>query len=156
MVDFAAEVVRAMGYETAHTVVRTEKGIRLLMCGEIVLAMIDVCLMDVSSEILLLFQEDKTHFAPSEAQLMAQDRNLSGEQHEKGDFGPFPMFYKIQVTADLDRSVRFGQYPKTKTIVYRHAPRVPSSRSEGMRPPRQSQTRALVLSGLQKIHLTNI
>lgn len=48
--------------------------------------------------------------------------------------GTFPIFYKIEVTADLDHSVRFGQYPKTKTVVHRHTPRVPSRRDYGMRP----------------------
>ena len=48
--------------------------------------------------------------------------------------GTFPRFYKITVTADLDHCVRFGQYPETQTVVYRHTPRVPRRRSDGMRP----------------------
>jgi hypothetical protein len=72
--DFAAELLRVMGYERDETLVRTRKSIWLCMCGEIVFAKTDVCLMDVSSQILLLVQEDKMHINPSdpEAQLMAE------------------------------------------------------------------------------------
>ena len=48
--------------------------------------------------------------------------------------GTFPGFYKIKVTADLDCCVRLGQYPELQTVVYRHTPRVPRRRSDGMRP----------------------
>jgi hypothetical protein len=48
--------------------------------------------------------------------------------------GTFPRFYKVTVTADLDLSIRQGQYPHTETVVHRHTPRVPRRRSEGMRP----------------------
>jgi hypothetical protein len=153
--DFAVELLRVMGYEMDHTIVRTRKNIRLLMCSEFVLATTDVCLMDVSSEILLLVQEDKMHISNTsdpEAQLIAnaiaafQANNAIRVNHlfleplEKQVIpgitmvGTFPIFYKIEVTADLDRSIRFGQYPKTKTVVYRHTPRVPSRRDRGMRP----------------------
>jgi len=47
--------------------------------------------------------------------------------------GIFPTFYNVKVTAE-DHSVRFGQYPKTQTVVYCHTPRVPKRRSDGMRP----------------------
>ena len=30
-------------------------------------------------------------------------------------------------------AVRFGEYPTTQTVVYRHTPRVPRWRSDGMR-----------------------
>ena len=42
--DFAAELLRVMGYENDETLVRTQKNIWLRMCGEIVLAKTDVCL----------------------------------------------------------------------------------------------------------------
>jgi hypothetical protein len=57
--DFAAELLRALGYETEQTVVRTRKNIRLLMCGQQVYAKTDVCILDADSEILLIVQEDK-------------------------------------------------------------------------------------------------
>jgi len=72
--DFVAELLRAMGYETEDTVVRTQQNILLTMGGEMVFNKTDVCLLDVNSEILLLVQEDKTHINPSdpEAQLIAE------------------------------------------------------------------------------------
>jgi hypothetical protein len=152
--DFAVELLRATGYETNDTVVRSRKSLRLLMCGENVFAKTDVCLMDASSEILLLVQEDKTHINPAdpEPQLIAEA--IAAFQHNNSTrvqellvepqeiqmilgitmIGTFPRFYKIQVTADLDRCVRFGHYPATQTVVYRHTPRVPRRRSDGMRP----------------------
>jgi len=71
VVDFAVELLRVMGYERDATIVRTWKTIRLLMCGHLVLTKTDVCLMDISSQILLILQEDKSHINPSdpEAQL---------------------------------------------------------------------------------------
>ena len=153
VVDFAVELLRVMGYERHDTVVRTRKTIRLLMCGQLVLTKTDVCLMDSSSQILLILQEDKSQINPSdpEAQLIAEAIAAFQENNAKrvNDLflelletqvipgitmlGTFPTFYKVKVTADLDHSVRFGQYPETQTVVYRHTPRVPE-RSDGMRP----------------------
>jgi hypothetical protein len=125
------------------------------MCSEMVFAETDACLMDASSETLLLgVQEDKTHIKPSdlEAQLIAEAIGAFQENNAKRInvlfldpremqvilgitmVGTFPRFYKVKVTADLDRSVRFGLYPATETVVYRHTPRVPRRRSDGMRP----------------------
>ncbi|KAF8630342.1 hypothetical protein AX17_005435 [Amanita inopinata Kibby_2008] len=156
----STELMRAMGYETDQTVVRTRKSLQLLACGEIVFAKTDVCLMgasyeNASSKIRLLIQEDKRHINPKsdpEAQLIAaaiaafqqnntnRVGNLFLEPLEVQVIpgitmvGTFPRFYKIKVTADLDCSVRFGQYPALQTIVYRYTPRVPGRRSDGMRP----------------------
>ncbi|OBZ73493.1 hypothetical protein A0H81_06152 [Grifola frondosa] len=71
--DFSLELLRALGYETERTVVRTRKTIRFLMCGQAVSSKTDVCLLDPDTEILLLVQEDKTHIHPSnpEPQLIA-------------------------------------------------------------------------------------
>jgi hypothetical protein len=152
--DFAVELLRVMGYETDQMVVRTRKSIRLNMCGELVFAKTDGCLLDASSEILLFAQEDKTHINPSdpEAQLIAEAIGAFQENNAKrvNDHfldplemqvipgitmaGTFPRFYKVKVTAELDRSIRFGQYPATETIIYHHTPRVPRRRSDGMRP----------------------
>ena len=152
--EFAVEILRVMGYERDETIVHARKNIRLHMCGEFVRAKTDVCIMDVSSEILLLVQEDKTHINPSdpEAQLMAEAIGAFQENNAKRVnelfleplemqmipgitmVGTFPRFYKIKVTTDLDRCVRFGQYPEIQTVVYRHTPRVPRRRSDGMRP----------------------
>jgi hypothetical protein len=143
-----------MGYETEETVIRTRKNIRFTMCGEQVYSKTDVCVLDAASEILLLVQEDKTHINPQdpEPQLIAeaiatfQSNNLKRVNELFVDplqtmvipgitmTRTFPKFYKIKVTEDLDQCVQYGQFPAVQTIVYRHTPRVPRRRSDGMRP----------------------
>lgn len=152
--DFAAEVLRAMGYETDQTVVRTRKTIRLLMCGERVYAKTDVCVLDIHSGVLLVVQEDKSHLnltAEPEPQLIAegiatfQHNNLKREESFLEPLkeatipgitmvGTFPTFYKIRVTEELNYAIRHGLYPPAMTTVYRHTPRVPRRRSDGMKP----------------------
>ena len=152
--DFAAELLRVLGYETERTVVRTRKNIRLSMCGQQVYAKADVCILDVDSELLLLVQEDKSHINPAdpEPQLIAEAiaafqennknrvNNLFVDPLKSQVFpgitmvGTFPRFYKVTVTTDLDMCVRGGTYPAAETIVERHTPRVPRRRSDGMRP----------------------
>ena len=154
VIDFAAELLRAMNYETESTVVCTRKDTRFFMCGEPVYAKTDVCILDLVFGILLLVQEDKSHIRPQdpESQLIAgaiaafQSNNAKQVNDLFQDplptmlipgitmSGTFPRFYKIEVTADLERCVRYGQFPTAKTIVYRHTPRVPGRRSDGMRP----------------------
>ena len=169
--DFAAELLRAMGYERHDTVVRTRKSLRLSMCGALVFAKTDVCLLQVDADILLIVQEDKTHISPTdpEAQLIAEAIAAFQENNTKRVnelfleplerqvipgitmIGTFPRFYKITVTAELNRCVIFGQYPTTPTVVYRHTPRVPKRASDGMRP---LDNRKLVLQcyeGFKKI-----
>ncbi|KIJ42665.1 hypothetical protein M422DRAFT_254106 [Sphaerobolus stellatus SS14] len=136
--DFATEVLRALGYETEQTVIRTRKALRL----------------NVDSHILLLVQQDKSHISltDSEAQLVAQaiaafqtnnvnrHANLFLSLLQSYVFpgitviGTFPCFYKIKVTHDLNLAVRTGQYPAVETVVERYTPRVPSHLNDGMRP----------------------
>jgi hypothetical protein len=152
--DFTAGILRALGYETEETVVLSQKNIRLYMCGKTVYTKTDVCILDDSFEILLLAQEDKSHICESdpEAQLVAEavaafQANNEIRVNERfvqplqryvfpgiTMVGTFPRFYKIAVTADLDQAIRYGDYPPTETIVYRHTPRVPGGRNEGMKP----------------------
>ena len=165
--DFAAELLRVMGYEARSTIVRRRKRIRLLMCGEQVYAETDVCVMDINFGLILLVlaQEDKsshTGIKPPqdpEPQLVAEA--IAGFQSNNAKrvndllldplpsmvfpgmtmSGTFPRFYKIKVTADLDHCVRHGLYPTTRTIVHRHTPRVPTRRS-GMK---SLDNRAIIL-----------
>ena len=85
LVGLPLRFLRVMGYERDETIVHARKNIRLHMCGEFVHAKTDVCIMDVSSEILLLVQEDKTHMNPSdpEAQLMAEAIGAFQENNAK-------------------------------------------------------------------------
>ena len=163
--DFAAELLRVMGYEARSTIVRRRKRIRLLMCGEQVYAETDVCVTDINFGLvlLLLVQEDRSsHIKPPqdpEPQLVAEAIAAFQSNNAKrvNDLlldplpsmvfpgitmtGTFPRFYKIKVTADLDYCVRHGLYPTTRTIVHRHTPRVPTRRS-GMK---SLDNRAIIL-----------
>lgn len=151
--DFTTELLRVLGYETDQTVVRTRKNIRLSMCGEEVYAKADVCVLGVGFKILLFVQEEKLRLGiqDAEPQLIAEAiaafqvnnrkrvNDLFLDPLENELFpgitmaGTFPRFYKIRVTSELDHCVRHGLYPTTQTIVYRHTPRIPGRRGEGMR-----------------------
>ncbi|KAF8527400.1 hypothetical protein BU17DRAFT_39503 [Hysterangium stoloniferum] len=151
--DFTIQLLWVLGYETEQNVVRSRKHIPLSMCGEQVYTKTDVCVLNVDFEILLV-QEDTSHINPTnpEPQLVAaaiaafQANNFNRVNFRLIDplpkqvipgiimEGTFPRFYKIEVTADLDMCVRGGTYPATRTIVERHTPRVPSRRSDGMKP----------------------
>ena len=152
--DFAAELLRALGYETDDTVVRTRKTLRLFLCGEKVYAKTDVCVLDTGTGVLLVVQEDKSHLNPTadpEPQLIAeaiaafQENNVKRERAALEPLsealipgitmmGTFPRFYKIKVTDELNYAIRHGQYPETMTRVYRHTPRVPRRSLDGMKP----------------------
>ncbi|KAK0200435.1 hypothetical protein DFS33DRAFT_1277871 [Desarmillaria ectypa] len=137
--DFVAELLRVLGYERQDTVY--------------VYAKTDICLLDAESLVLLLVQEDKTHINPMdpEPELIAEAIAAFQENNKQRArlfldplpvqilpgitvVGTCPTFYKITVTSELDHCIRHGQYPVTQTAVYRHTPRVPRRRSEGMRP----------------------
>jgi hypothetical protein len=160
--DFAAELLRVMGYEAKSTIVRTRKKMRLLVCGEQVHAKTDVSVSDVEFGLVLpLVQVDKSHINSQdpEPQLIAEA--IAAFQYNNAKVvndllldplpsvsfagitmtGTFPRFYKIKVTADLDYCVRHGLYPAARTIVHRHTPRVPA-RCSGMKP---LDNRAIIL-----------
>lgn len=51
--------------------------------------------------------------------------------------GTAPIFYKTEVTAELEYSIRHGLYPPNATVVSKHQPTVPRPNrrwSEGMKP----------------------
>ena len=48
--------------------------------------------------------------------------------------GTSPVFYKITVTAALNKAVRTGSFPEIETRVLRYVPALPRGNSEGMRP----------------------
>ncbi len=151
--DFAAELLRAMGYETEHTSVHTRKTFRLFMCGKDVDAMADVCLVDDTTGVLLVVEEDKWYLRLTEGpevQVIAeaiaafQENNIERVSKsleplkEVVIFGitmscSSPKFYKIKVTEELDYALRHGLYPPTTTFVYRHTPRLPQLLGNGMR-----------------------
>ncbi|KAF8628940.1 hypothetical protein AX17_005883 [Amanita inopinata Kibby_2008] len=129
--DFTAELVRAMGYETDQTVVRTRKSLQLLTCGKAVFAKTDSDPeAQLIAEAIAAFQQNNTNRVGDLFRESLEVQVIRGITM----VGTFPRFYTIKVTADLDRSVRVGQYPALQTVVYRHTPRVPGLHSDGMRP----------------------
>ncbi|KAI0001089.1 hypothetical protein BJV77DRAFT_972451 [Russula vinacea] len=113
--DFAAELLRVMGYEARSTIVRRRKRMRLLMCGEQVYAETDVC--DKSSHTGIKPPQDPEPQLSNNAKRVndlywIHCRRWSFREY---NVGTFPRFYKIKVTADLDHCVRHGLYPTTRT-----------------------------------------
>ncbi|KAI0364257.1 hypothetical protein BV20DRAFT_1039488 [Pilatotrama ljubarskyi] len=146
-------------YVKRHRVARTRKDIPFLICGEWRNALTDVCLIDcLQNDIILVVQEDKrfNSLKPRDPvpQLIAEaiaafdynNRLRVSAGHAPVDskimpgiilVGTTPNFYKIPVTADLVRHVRYGTYPTEPTIVSAHVPTVPRPLrrySEGMKP----------------------
>ncbi|GLB42845.1 hypothetical protein LshimejAT787_1202940 [Lyophyllum shimeji] len=154
LVEFVATLVRTLGYETEDALVQTYKAVPLVICGAPTPATADACLLDTNTKtIQLLIHEDKTHVKPynEEAALVAQAIGAFQKNNRRRVddmlleplnlqvipgiimLGSLPKFYKIPITAELDRCVRHGEWPTVKTTVLRHTPRLPGSTNSGMR-----------------------
>ena len=107
----------------------------------------DVCLTDVSSEILLFVQEDKdkTYMNPSdpEAQLIAEaiaafqqnnSKRVNDSFLEPDNSRDHNGRHLPEALQDQSYSRSGSVHHETQTVVYRHTPRVPKRRSDGMRP----------------------
>ncbi|KAH8989151.1 hypothetical protein EDB86DRAFT_1927186 [Lactarius hatsudake] len=153
VVNFAAELLRGLGYDDGNRIVFIRHAIPFLICGENSVAQTDVCVMD-DNEILLLLQEDKglTNMTDPEPQVIAgaiaafalnnrkRERQLNLPPHDSIMFpcltmvGTSPIFYKVTVTAALSKAVQSGTYDWEGTFVFRYIPALPRGNSEGMRP----------------------
>ncbi|KAH8995326.1 hypothetical protein EDB92DRAFT_1970486 [Lactarius akahatsu] len=125
--NFAAELLKCLGYDDENRIVFIRHAIPFLICGENLVAQTDVCVMD-DNEILLLLQEDKRLSNMIDPE--PQNANLTCLTM----VGTTPIFYKITVTASLSKAVQTGTYPETETHVLRYVPALPRRNSEGMRP----------------------
>lgn len=152
--NFAAELLRSLGYDDNDRIVFIRHALPLLICGTNSVAQTDVCIMDDDEILLLLLQEDKrlTSMKDPEPQVIAEaiaafalnnrkrERNLDLPPRDTVIFpaltmvGTMPMFYKITVTRALSKAVRTGTYPEIGTRVLRYIPTLPRRNSEGMRP----------------------
>ncbi|KAJ3510103.1 hypothetical protein NLJ89_g4865 [Agrocybe chaxingu] len=132
VVDFAVLLLRALGYAPRGRTLRTRKDLILLVCGENRHAKPDVCLID-EEETVLLVQEDRRYMAPEdpEAQLIVEaiaafTANNRTRVQTLGlpplpskviaDItmtGTSPVFYKINVSAEIVTAVGGGAYPET-------------------------------------------
>ncbi|KAM6492005.1 hypothetical protein JOM56_012643 [Amanita muscaria] len=157
--DFAAFLLKMMGYDEGRRVIHLRKKMGFEMCGQRVDAKTDVCVMKrpgSGAKYLLLMQEDARHMSKDdpEPQLIAeavaafyetnralraaglpplQSKTFAGITMT----GTAPTFYKIPVTEELLVSLATSQYPPKVTTVEKLIPPVPSPErlvNDGMKP----------------------
>ncbi|KAF8175101.1 hypothetical protein BJ912DRAFT_885110 [Pholiota molesta] len=156
--DFLVYMLRMMGYDEGHRVVRTKNDMPLEMCGKRVSGTADVSVMKWRNglEYLFLAKEYKPIVPDPEPQLIAGAISAFMEMEEKAQFwgeavfesktfpgmvmvGTAPTFYKIPVTMELLLAVASGQRPPTPTVVEKFIPPIPQPGTprlvvEGMSP----------------------
>jgi hypothetical protein len=155
--DFAREFLRLAGFEERGCNLRTRHIIRLSICGDInKVAQTDVCLLDRRSTILLVLQEDKTVFNPSDPEPQVIAEAIAAYQHNNQRraglglpmletmtvpcitmTGTRPTFYLVPVTQELSDAVITGQWPDVETKVVKCVTLAGHNRtlSEGMETP---------------------
>lgn len=150
--DFARETLRVLGYER-RGLLRSRYAIPLLICDDPNRsAQTDVTLINGSSIILLVVQEDETTFSARypEAQVIAgaiatfQYNNRTRARLGQCELdtmtipcitmiGTRPIFYLVPVTQGLSQAVATAQYPTNPTVVKKCVVASNSGRlSEGM------------------------
>ena len=154
--DFAREILRTLGYEKRGLLLRSRYAIPLMISGDPKrLAQTVVCLVQGSSTILLVVQEDKTTVSvrDPEPQVIAEAiatfqcnnriRARLGEPERNSMtipcitmIGTRPIFYLVPVTRELSEAVASAQYPLSSTVVKKCVVASNSRRlSEGMESP---------------------
>jgi len=154
--DFAREILRTLGYEKRGLLLRSRYAIPLMISGDPKRsAQTDVCLVQGSSTILLVVQEDKTAVSvrDPEPQVIAEAiaafqsnnriRARLGEPQLNSMtipcitmVGTRPIFYLVPVTRELSEAVATAQYPLCSTVVKKCVVASNSRRlSEGMETP---------------------
>jgi hypothetical protein len=154
--DFAREILRMLGYESRGVLLRSRYAIPLLICGDPNRsAQTDVSLVQGSTTILLVVQEDKTTISARdpEPQVIAEaiatfqcnNRTRARLAQPELDsmtipcitmIGTRPIFYLVPVTRELSEAVATGQYPLSPTVVKKCVVASNSRRlSEGMESP---------------------
>lgn len=137
--DFAAHLLKLLGYNSPGRLVRQRKHIPFYICGTDSHAKTDVCVYDRIMGILLLMQEDKRFMELAvnpEPQLIAEaiaafaQNNRALERVGRAVLkkkmipgitmiGTAPTFFKIHVTQDLVNAVAQARYPVKPTTVER-------------------------------------
>ena len=165
--DFAVHLLRLLGYMESNRYFRTQKNIPLFMCSADTHAKADMCIMDRTSGILFLLQEDAQFLdikgKDPEPQLIAGAiATFQSYSHRLSTlglptvntvvipgitmFGSAPTFYKIKISRTLVEAVELGKYPTQTTIVCKLIPPVQvlwDFQRDGMRP---LNNRAVILS----------
>lgn len=152
--DFARETLRIMDYEDREydLVLRSRYEIPLAICGEANRsAQTDLCLIQGSSTILLVVQEDKTIYSKKDPEPQVIAEAIAAYQYNSRILqnhitemtipcitmtGTRPTFYLVPVTKELSDAVVSGQYPASVTTVFKcTVPIITRRLSEGMREP---------------------
>jgi len=163
--DFAVHLLRLLGYDEPNRYIRRRKEIPLFMCLTNTHAKTDVCVIDPTSGILLLVQEDKQYLGKKdpEPQLIAeaiaafqsQNCRLSAAGLPTVNtavipgitmVGTAPTFYKVDLTTTLVDAVELGEYPAQTTVVHKLTPPVQAPwnlQRDGMQ---SLKNRAVILS----------
>ena len=153
-------------FHPAHTFVTMASPVRLILRNETASTIANVKVQHATSYLtMLILQHSKTMIKRSdpEAHLIAsaigafQQNGMMQKPTEVDlELGIttaeqfMPTFYKIKVTAELDRAVRFGETPTKQTIVYRHKARFPEPDEDIM--TLENRTRiVLYLGGFRKL-----
>lgn len=161
--DFAAFILRTLGYDEPDCLVRLRKEMSFYMAGESVDANADVCVMN-DLDYLLLVQEDKRSQSAEdpEPQLIAEaiaafyQNNFRRTRAGLAPLPPTlipgitmagtsPIFYCIPVSNKLLDALVTASFPASETVVLRFIPPVPDLERyffDGMRP---LQNRHIVL-----------
>ncbi|KAG1850146.1 hypothetical protein F4604DRAFT_82699 [Suillus subluteus] len=135
--EFARVILSAIDFDDKlELAIRVRRNISLLICGEKKSAETNVCLVDWSTEIVHILQENKTTKNPHdpEPQLIAEA--ITGFQHnnnKRQDMGLVALdkmtlpcitmvgtrvtFYPVPVTKELSNAVVHGTYPESETKV---------------------------------------
>lgn len=151
--DLAKSVLKIAGFDELDTILRSRYAIPFICCGEDRTAKSDICLVHLSSLILLVVQEDKTTLSSRNSEPLVIAQAIATFQHNNRKrmglnlplldkmtipcitlVGTRPFFYKVPVTQQLSNCVETGQYPSEQTVVTRCAPPA-RRRAEGMEVP---------------------
>ncbi|KAF8336765.1 hypothetical protein F5887DRAFT_1138275 [Amanita rubescens] len=159
VIDFSAQLFRYLGgYIGGRRYPRTRKHLALPISGHTQKAMIDLCIIDGSSDHIVLIVEDHKRsdgsISDAEAKLVAKAIaafEYNNECRKASSLpeldkkvmagiimtGTMPTFYEIPITLDLVHSVRHGKYSYQPTEVLAYY--VPVTRqnrrwTEGMKP----------------------
>jgi len=175
--DFAREFLRIVGFEERGRILRTHHIIPLSICGDNnKVAQTDVCLVGRRLTILLVLQEDKTNFTPSDPEPQVIVEAIAAYQHNNQRrkrmglpmlntmtipritmVGTRPTFYLVPVSRELSDVVNTGQWPEVETKVLMCVTVVGRHRrlSEGMEVPeyrRIAFQRMIAFKALAKSH----
>ena len=145
---FAQYILQLFDYDEGNKVIGMRLELPLHMCGTKVYAKPDIYVEDLSTEIKLLVQEDKSYnttisvgydLIEIEAQMVSNaiasfqannskfySKDLPMQSHKLMPcivmLGTYPIFYLFEITIELSDNIKYGIYPEVDTIIKRYQP----------------------------------